>query len=122
MRKGLLLRPAVIAVVIAAVVVHYPCVKGIQIHSVDKQRSIWTITGTITINPQEAPEELCYNRHPHGFLPWWEAHINEVLAQRGFPVRVLTLDLWFESTSETEDVIGFRVEYKMGQAKVVQGR
>lgn len=112
-------RPAVIVVIIAAVLSHYSCVKDIDITSVSKQRQIWTITGTITVNPQETPEELRYNRNPNGFLPWWEQHINEALDMRKIPVRVVELELWFVSTSETADVIGFRVQFAIGRAKVI---
>lgn len=117
--RNVLIRPAVIGLVIAAVLARYPCVKDINVISISKQKQIWTVTGTITVNPQEIPEELCYNRDPNGFIPWWEKHINEVLDLQKIPVQVLKLELWFVSTSETVDVIGFCVEFKIGSVNVI---
>ena len=117
MKNVLMVRPAVIALIIASILAHYPCVKDINIISINKQKQIWIITGTVTVNPQEIPEELCYNRDPDGFVAWWEEHINEFLDMNKIPVRVLKLELWFDSTSETADVIGFYVEFKIGKAK-----
>ena len=91
--------------------------KGHQHRQISKQKAIWTITGTITVDPQEIPEELRYNRQ--WFLPYWEEHINDALATHKIPVKVLKLELWFVSTSETEDVIGFYAEVKIGRAEVL---
>jgi hypothetical protein len=120
--KGPILMQAVpkglmVAVMIVFVAAHAPYIKDVNITSIDRHGGVWTVEGTITIDPAEVPPELQYNYDEPGFLSWWEEHINDVLEEHGVrPIYVRELQLEWETIGSL-DVISFHAEIVFGHAK-----
>ena len=111
-------RGLMVAVMIVFVATQAPYIKDVNITSIHRHGGVWTVEGTITINSTQVPTELQYNYDDSGFLSWWEEHINEVLAEHGIKsVHVQNLELTWEGTDDSLDLIGFYAEIVFGHAK-----
>jgi len=106
---------------------YLPFITGITITDISRHAGVWVIEGTITIDKTKIPEEYTrvrpegwawYNHDPDGTLPWWEEHINDILAEhgvRGFYVTKLELE-WLE-IGERFDIVWFHAELLFGSGR-----
>ena len=110
-------RGLIVAAMVVFVATQAPYIKGINITGIHRHGGVWTVEGTITIDPDQVPDELRYNYDESGFLSWWEGHINDVLAEHGIKaVHVQKLELTWVKIGDL-DVIGFYAEIVFGRAK-----
>jgi len=110
-------RGLMVAVIVAFVATQAPYITGVNITRIDRHGGVWTVEGTITIDPTQVPKELRYNYDEPGFLSWWEEHINDVLAEHGIKaVHVQDLELTWVAI-DSLDVIGFNATIVFGHAK-----
>jgi len=111
-------RGLIVAAMIVFVATQAPYIKGVNITYIHRHGGVWTVEGTITIDPNEVPDSLQYNYDEPGFLSWWEEHINEVLAEHGIKsVHVQNLELSWEPNGNNLDVISFNATIVFGHAK-----
>lgn len=125
LNKLFLTRVAVPMIIVAAITALFPWFTRIELTNVSHNGRCWVVEGFITIDVAKLPEEHTrirpegwswYNHDPNGMLPWYEQHVNEVLADHGIhAVKVAVLELWWESIGDTVDVIGFHVEFSVGK-------
>ncbi len=110
-------RGLIVAVMIVFAATQAPYIKDVNITRIHRHAGVWTVEGTITIDPTQVPPRLQYNHDETGFLSWWETHMNDVLAEHGVKcVYVQNLELTWIETGEV-DVIGFYAELAFGKAK-----
>ncbi|MEM3549526.1 MAG: hypothetical protein QXV01_00315 [Candidatus Bathyarchaeia archaeon] len=107
-----------IPILIRFALMAYPYIVSVNIEQASVNGNVLHINGTITVDPNKVPTELKYNHHENGFLPWWEKHINDVIAQSKFWrkfIHVKTIDLEWKQIGNSggHDIIGFDVEVEV---------
>jgi len=61
-------RGLIVAVMIVFVATQAPYIKGVNITRIHRHGGVWTVEGTITIDPTQVPSDLDYNYDESGFL------------------------------------------------------
>jgi len=100
--------------VISVILARYPWIKSINVDNLSVDKKLWTLEGSISINPLECPEDLQFNTDQEGFLPWWENNIQKVLDENGYGfIRIKSITLEFSEISENSCTIQFKTTFRI---------